>query len=119
VRRGIGHAARSAGGTESPAPTRECDEPLPATVVATDAKEASAEKPAVEKGAELALDEAGDDAALIAGGGEKGLEALLHDAVENGGLRRAPLVLLRIGQFVTDESVIRHEQELVRVACLR
>jgi len=43
---------------------------------------------------------------------------MLHDAVEDGGLGRAPLVLQCIGQLVTDESVIRHEQERVRVACL-
>jgi hypothetical protein len=72
-----------------------------------------------EEGAKLALDEAWDDAALIAGGGEKGLEVMLHGAVEDGGLGRAPLVLRRIGQFVSDQSVTRHEQKGVRVACPR
>ena len=38
---------------------------------------------------------------------------MLHGAVENGGLGRAPLVLQRIGQFVSDQSVTRHEQERV------
>jgi hypothetical protein len=56
------------------------------------------EDPAGEEGAELALDEAGDDAPLIAGGGEKGLEVMLQDAVEDGGLGRAPLVLQGIGR---------------------
>jgi hypothetical protein len=45
-----------------------------------------------EIGAEFALDEAGDDAALVASGGEEGLEVLLNDAVENGVLWLAPLV---------------------------
>jgi hypothetical protein len=44
---------------------------------------------------------------------------MLQDAVEHGGLGRAPLVLQRIGQLVTDESVTRHKHEGMRVACLR
>jgi hypothetical protein len=51
--------------------------------------------------------------------GEKGLEVALHDAIENGGLRRAPLVLRRAGQLAADESVVRHEQKRMRVVCLR
>jgi hypothetical protein len=49
-----------------------------------------------EEGAELALDEAGDHATLIAGEGEKGLEVVLQDAVEDGVLGGAPLVLRRV-----------------------
>jgi hypothetical protein len=109
---------RSARGTEAAALAGECDEPLAAAVLAAHAEKASAEKAAVEEGAELALDEAGDDAALIAGGGEEGLEVALHDAVENGALRRAPLVLQRIGQVVSDEDLARHGREPVRAACL-
>ena len=59
------------------------------------------------------------DAALFPGGGEKGLEVALHDAVEHGGLRRAPLVLQGIGQVVRDEGVARHGREPMRIACLR
>ena len=55
------------------------------------------EDSALEESAQLALDETGNDAALIAGESEKGLEVVLHDAVENAGLRRAPLVLQRVG----------------------
>jgi hypothetical protein len=45
-----------------------------------------------EEGAELALDEAGDHPAPVAGGGEKGLEVMLKNAVEDGAFGRAPLV---------------------------
>ena len=69
--------------------------------------------------AELALDEAGNDAALIAGGGEKGLEVMLQGAVENGLLGCAPLVLQRIGQLVRDEDLARHGRKLMRAACRR
>jgi hypothetical protein len=75
------------------------------------------EDSAGEKGAELALDKAGDDAALISGGGEKGLEVVLHDAVENGVLGLAPLVRDRIGEVVSDEGLARHGWKPMRVAC--
>ena len=97
MRRGVGHAARSARGTKPSTLARVSDQPLPAAVVAADAEKAPAEEPTVEVRAELALDEAGDDAALIAGESEKGLEVMLKDAVEHGGLGRAPLVLGGIG----------------------
>jgi hypothetical protein len=90
-----------------------------AAVLAADAEKAPAEKTAVEEGAQLALDEAGHDAGLIAGEGEKGLEVVLHDAVENAGLRRAPLVLERIGQALADGGVTRHGPDTMRGACLR
>ena len=76
-----------------------------------------AENFAGEIGAELALDEAGDDAALFPGGGEEGLEVLLHGAVENGLLRLAPLVRECIGEAVGD-GLTRHGQSPMRVACL-
>jgi len=117
--RGVGHAAGAARGTESAPFTRKCDEPLPAAVLAADAQEASTEEAAVEEGAELVQGDARDHPALIAGKGEKGLEALLHDSIENSVFGLAPLVLQRMGQIATDEGVIQHEQELVRVACLR
>jgi hypothetical protein len=72
-----------------------------------------------EEGAELALDEAGDDAPLLAGGGEEGLEMMLHGAVERRGLECVPLVILGLGEAVTGERGIRHEGELVRAMCLR
>jgi len=117
MRRGVGHAACSARGTEPSTLTRVSYEPLPAAVVAADAEKAPAEEAAVEKGAELALDEAGDDAALIAGGYEKGLEVLLHGAVENGVLGLAPLVRERIGEVASDEGLTRHGRKPMRVAC--
>ena len=119
VRGGVGHAAGSARRAKSTALTRVGYQPLAAAVVAAHAEKAPAEKAAVEEGAQLALDEAGDDAALIAGEGEKGLEVVLHDAVENAGLRRAPLVLERIGQALADGGVTRHGPETMRGACLR
>jgi hypothetical protein len=119
VRCGIGHAAGSARGAKPSGLAGIRDQPLTAAVLAANAEKAPAEKAAVEEGPKLALDEAGDDAALIAGGGEKGLEVLLHDAVENAGLRRAPLVLERIGQVVTDGGVTRHGPKIMRGTCLR
>jgi hypothetical protein len=77
------------------------------------------EDPAGEEGAEPPLHEAGDDAAPIAGRGEKGLEVMLCGAVEHGVFGYAPLVVEGIGKAVTSESVARHEQERVRVACLQ
>jgi hypothetical protein len=77
------------------------------------------EDSALKEGAQLALDEAGHGAALIAGEGEKGLEVVLHDAVGNAGLRRAPLVLERIAQAVADGGFNRHVSETMRGACLR
>ena len=52
-----------------------------------------------EEGAELPLDEAGDDAALIAGGGEKGFQVMLQDAVKQ---ERRPL-----SWVVGDQTVIK------------
>jgi hypothetical protein len=63
-----------------------------------------------EIGAELALDEAGDQTTLFLGGGEKGLEVLLYDAVENGVLRLAPLVRERIGQAARNAEVVGHRR---------
>jgi hypothetical protein len=61
-----------------------------------------------EIGAELTLDEAGDHTTLFPGGGEEGLEVLLHDAVEHGRLRLASLVVERIGHAARSEKVARH-----------
>jgi hypothetical protein len=66
----------------------------------------------------LADSRAAGDAAQVVREGEKGLEVALHDAVEDGDLRRAPLVFLRVGQLATGEGVIRHEQERMRIVCL-
>ena len=72
-----------------------------------------------EIGPELALDEAGDHTTLFLGGGEKGLEVLLYDAVEHAGLRLAPLVLERIGRAARNAEVVGHGREPMRGACLR
>ena len=71
-----------------------------------------------EIGPELALDEAGDYPTLFLGGGEKRLEVLLHDAVEHAALRRAPLVLERIGRAARSAGVVGHGGEPMRGACL-
>jgi hypothetical protein len=117
MRRGVGHAACSARGTESATLTRESYQPLPAAVVAANAEKAPAEEATVEEGAELALDEAGNHPTLFSGGGEKGLEVVLHDAVENGVLGLAPLVRERLGEVVSDEGLARHGRKPMRVAC--
>ena len=66
----------------------------------------------------LVLDGAGDDTTLFPGGGEEGLEVLLHDAVEHAALRLAPLVLERIGHAARSAGVVGHGRELMRGACL-
>jgi hypothetical protein len=108
VRCGIGHAARSARGAKPSRLAGIRDQPLAPAVLAADAEKAAAEKTAIEEGAKLTLDEAGDDATLFPSGREKELEVLLHDSVENAGLRRAPLVLRRVGQAVADRGLTRH-----------
>ena len=117
MRRGVGHAARSARGTKSTALTRVSYEPLPAAVVAADAEKAPAEEAAVEEGSELALDEAGNHPTVFPGRGEKGLEVVLHDAVENRVLGLAPLVRERIGEVASDEGLARQGWKPMRVAC--
>jgi len=119
VRRGVGHAAGSAGRAESSHLAGKGDQPLSTALLAADAEKAVGEDSTGEIGPELALDEAGNDAALVAGGGEEGLEVVLHHAVENGLLGCAPLVLQRIGQLVRDEDLARHGRKLMRAACLR
>jgi hypothetical protein len=89
----IGMAERAALGP----PELGEDLQLAAALLAADAEKAPAEKATVEEGPELALDETGNHAGLIAGKGEKALEMTLHGAVEHGGLGRAPLVLEGIG----------------------
>jgi hypothetical protein len=69
VRRGVGHAAGSAGRAEASLPARESHQPLAAALLAADAQEAVGEDSTGEEGAELPLDEARDHAALIAGRG--------------------------------------------------
>jgi hypothetical protein len=96
VRRGVGHSAGSAGRAEASLSARESHQPLATALLAADAEKAVGEDSTGEEGAELALDEAGDHATLIAGEGEKGLEVVLQDAVEDGVLGGAPLVLRRV-----------------------
>jgi hypothetical protein len=91
VRRGVGHAPGSAGRAEASLLAGIGHQPLAPALLTADAQEAVGEDSTGEKGAALALDEAGDDAALIVGEGEKTLEVMLKDAVEDGGLGRAPL----------------------------
>ena len=119
VRGGVGHAAGPAGRAEASLLAGIGHQPLAPALPAADAQKAVGEDSTSEKGAELPLDEAGDHAAPIAGGGEKALEVMLQGTVEHGGLGCAPLVLGPIGRFVTDESGIRHQQQLMRAACLR
>ena len=54
---------------------------------------------------------------MFPGRGEKGLEVVLHDAVENRVLGLAPLVRERIGEVVSDEGLARHGRKPMRVAC--
>ena len=83
VRRRVGHAAPSAGGTESPALAGESDQPVEAAGVAVHAHETVGEDAAAEEAPELLLDEAGDPSLLCARVREKGLELSLHHAVED------------------------------------
>ena len=55
---------------------------------------------------------------MFPSGGKEGLEVLLHDAVENGVLRLAPLVLGRIGHAARSAEVVGHGWEPLRGACL-
>jgi hypothetical protein len=119
VRRGVGNAAGSARWAKGPRLAGKGHQSLTAALLAPNAEKAVGEDSTGEEGAELLLDEAGYHAALIAGRGEKGLEVMLKDAVEDGGLGRAPLVLRRVGLSVADGNVTRHEKKPLRVACPR
>jgi hypothetical protein len=55
---------------------------------------------------------------LFPSGGKEGLEVLLHDAIEHGGLRLAPLVLERTGDAARSAEVVGHGWEPMRGTCL-
>ena len=55
------------------------------------------EDPAIEVGAQLALDEASDRCAVFARSGKKALEAFSYDLVEHGSFRLVALVLDGVG----------------------
>jgi hypothetical protein len=80
----IGHSPTPTRRTEPPALAREGDEPIVVAGVAVDAQESMGEDAALEIGADLALDEAGDGRSSGSCEGEEGLELVADDGVEAG-----------------------------------
>ena len=81
---GVAHAPSATGRTEAAALTREGHEPVVAAGVAVDTEEAVGEHAALEIGADLALDEAGDGGAPRSHSGEEGDELRADDFVKEG-----------------------------------
>src|SRR5439155_14564675 len=83
------HAAAATAGTEAASLARERHEALERAVLAPNPCEASAERSARQELAELALDEAGEAAAVgaVSSLAQEGLQVLADDAMEDGALR--------------------------------
>ena len=95
VRRGVGHAPSTAGGTEPATLARERYQAVLPAIVAVRAQESEGQHAAAQVGTELLLDEAGDGLAALASVGQEGLELPLDDAVEEALLGAAADVVCR------------------------
>ena len=94
MRRGVGHAAAAARGTEAAALARERHQTVVAALVAAQAQEAVREDSAAQEGAELLLDEVRRGPFAHPRAREEGLELLAEDAMHQGVFGRARCVRL-------------------------